>query len=158
MIGLACLALGPHGEVGRAGGERCLESGTRDHTSPKFDIDMLVSVLKQENGKDSCVIKVIYMKYIDYSVIGSRSSTRYFHAMAYFIVKMYKHLKCKSKIQRKIDWKNIIKIAILPKAIYRFTVTPFGIPKGSSHLCPKWKKPIFNFIWNGKGPWGVKTT
>lgn len=46
--GLACLVLGPHGKVGRAGGERCLESGPRDHTSPKFDIDMLVSLLKQE--------------------------------------------------------------------------------------------------------------
>lgn len=34
---------------GEAIGERCLESDTTDHISPKFDIDMLVSLLRQEN-------------------------------------------------------------------------------------------------------------
>lgn len=60
-----------------------------DHAGPKFDIDMLVSLLRQENARDICVIKVPpEMKYTDYFVIGSGTSTRHLHAMAHYIVKM----------------------------------------------------------------------
>lgn len=60
-----------------------------DHAGPKFDIDMLVSLLRQENARDICVIRVPpEMKYTDYFVIGSGTSTRHLHAMAYYIVKM----------------------------------------------------------------------
>lgn len=60
-----------------------------DYTGPKFDIDMLVSLLRQENARDICVIKVPpELKYTDYFVIGSGTSTRHLHAMAYYIVKM----------------------------------------------------------------------
>lgn len=60
-----------------------------DHTTPKFDIDVLVSLLRQENARDICVIKVPpEMKYTDYFVIGSGTSTRHLHAMAYYIVRM----------------------------------------------------------------------
>ncbi|KAM9698012.1 mitochondrial assembly of ribosomal large subunit protein 1 isoform 3-T3 [Dama dama] len=77
---------------------------TQDHAGPKFDIDMLVSLLRQENARDICVIKVPpEMKYTDYFVIGSGTSTRHLHAMAYYIVKMYKHLKCKSEPHVKIE-------------------------------------------------------
>lgn len=54
----------------------------------RFDIDLLVSLLRQENARDICVIKVPpEMKYTDYFVIGSGTSTRHLHAMADYIVK-----------------------------------------------------------------------
>uniref|UniRef100_A0AC11EUB4 Mitochondrial assembly of ribosomal large subunit 1 n=1 Tax=Ovis aries TaxID=9940 RepID=A0AC11EUB4_SHEEP len=98
-LGRACLALdrarGLHGGPGleeQAEGtadEGFPESGTADHAGPKFDIDMLVSLLRQENARDICVIRVPpEMKYTDYFVIGSGTSTRHLHAMAYYIVKM----------------------------------------------------------------------
>ncbi|XP_059963628.1 mitochondrial assembly of ribosomal large subunit protein 1 [Mesoplodon densirostris] len=106
-------ARGPHGGQGleeRAegtAGEGRPESGTGDHTGPKFDIDMLVSLLRQENARDICVIKVPpEMKYTDYFVIGSGTSTRHLHAMAYYIVKMYKYLKRKSEPHVKIEGKD----------------------------------------------------
>ncbi|XP_008064379.1 mitochondrial assembly of ribosomal large subunit protein 1 [Carlito syrichta] len=83
------------------------ESGAADHTGPKFDIDMMVSLLRQENARDICVIRVPpEMKYTDYFVIGSGTSTRHLHAMAYYIVKMYKYLKCKSDPHVKIEGKD----------------------------------------------------
>ncbi|XP_003982910.1 mitochondrial assembly of ribosomal large subunit protein 1 [Felis catus] len=113
----ACLtpdhARGLHGGPGLeewaqgAAGEGQPESSTADHTGPKFDIDMLVSLLRQENARDICVIKVPpELKYTDYFVIGSGTSTRHLHAMAYYIVKMYKYLKCKSKPHVKIEGKD----------------------------------------------------
>ncbi|XP_060236014.1 mitochondrial assembly of ribosomal large subunit protein 1 isoform X2 [Meriones unguiculatus] len=77
------------------------------HTGAKFDIDMLVSLLRQENARDICVIKVPpEMRYTDYFIISSGTSTRHLHAMAYYIVKMYKHLKCKSDPYVKIEGKD----------------------------------------------------
>ncbi|XP_046951865.1 mitochondrial assembly of ribosomal large subunit protein 1 [Lynx rufus] len=113
----ACLtpdhARGLHGGPGLeeraqgAAGEGQPESSTADHTGPKFDIDMLVSLLRQENARDICVIKVPpELKYTDYFVIASGTSTRHLHAMAYYIVKMYKYLKCKSKPHVKIEGKD----------------------------------------------------
>ncbi|XP_049637675.1 LOW QUALITY PROTEIN: mitochondrial assembly of ribosomal large subunit protein 1 [Suncus etruscus] len=78
-----------------------------DHAGPKFDIDVLVSLLRQENARDICVIRVPpEMKYTDYFVIGSGTSTRHLHAMAYYIVKTYKFLKCKSDPHVKIEGKD----------------------------------------------------
>ncbi|XP_069443776.1 mitochondrial assembly of ribosomal large subunit protein 1 isoform X1 [Ovis canadensis] len=116
-LGRACLALdrarGLHGGPGleeQAEGtadEGLPESGTADHAGPKFDIDMLVSLLRQENARDICVIRVPpEMKYTDYFVIGSGTSTRHLHAMAYYIVKMYKHLKHESEPHVKIEGKD----------------------------------------------------
>ncbi|XP_003788548.1 mitochondrial assembly of ribosomal large subunit protein 1 [Otolemur garnettii] len=83
------------------------ESSAVDHIGPKFDIDMLVSLLRQENARDICVIKVPpEMKYTDYFVISSGTSTRHLHAMAYYIVKMYKYLKRKSESHVKIEGKD----------------------------------------------------
>ncbi|XP_047416982.1 mitochondrial assembly of ribosomal large subunit protein 1 [Sciurus carolinensis] len=91
----------------RTPGEGVPEPGVADHTGPKFDIDMLVSLLRQENARDICVIKVPpEMRYTDYFVIGSGTSTRHLHAMAYYIVKMYKHLKYKSEPYVKIEGKD----------------------------------------------------
>ncbi|XP_045053334.1 mitochondrial assembly of ribosomal large subunit protein 1 [Desmodus rotundus] len=90
-----------------AAGEGRLESRPADHTGPKFDIDMLVSLLRQENARDICVIQVPpEMKYADYFVIASGTSTRHLHAVVYYIVKMYKFLKCKSEPHVKIEGKD----------------------------------------------------
>ncbi|XP_073921252.1 mitochondrial assembly of ribosomal large subunit protein 1 isoform X1 [Castor canadensis] len=91
----------------RAADEQHPETGPADHTGPKFDIDMLVSLLRQENARDICVIKVPpEMRYTDYFVIASGTSTRHLHAMAYYVVKMYKYLKCKSEPHVKIEGKD----------------------------------------------------
>ncbi|XP_006880433.1 PREDICTED: mitochondrial assembly of ribosomal large subunit protein 1 [Elephantulus edwardii] len=83
------------------------ESSASDHTGPKFDIDVLVSLLRQENAKDICVIQVPpEMKYTEYFVIVSGTSTRHLNAMAIYIVKMYKYLKCKSDPHVKIEGKD----------------------------------------------------
>ncbi|XP_036705559.1 LOW QUALITY PROTEIN: mitochondrial assembly of ribosomal large subunit protein 1-like [Balaenoptera musculus] len=95
------------GRRGLPGGEGPPESGTADHTGPKCDINMLVSLLRQENARDICVIKVPpEMKYTDYCVIGGGTSPRHLHAMAYYIVKMYKYLKCKSEPHVNIEGKD----------------------------------------------------
>nr|XP_044991582.1 mitochondrial assembly of ribosomal large subunit protein 1 [Jaculus jaculus] len=98
---------GPQPEEPRAGEGRREPGAAADHTGLKFDIDMLVSLLRQENARDICVIKVPpELKYADYFVIGSGTSTRHLHAMAFYIVKMYKFLKCKNDPPVKIEGKN----------------------------------------------------
>ncbi|ELW64986.1 hypothetical protein TREES_T100011948 [Tupaia chinensis] len=72
-----------------------------------FNIDMLVSLLRHENARDICVIKVPpEMKYTDYFVIGSGTSTQHSHAMAHYIVKRYKYLKCKREPHVQIEGKD----------------------------------------------------
>ncbi|XP_038597606.1 mitochondrial assembly of ribosomal large subunit protein 1 [Tachyglossus aculeatus] len=76
-------------------------------TDPKFDIDTVVSLLRQENAKDICVIQVPpEMKYTDYFLVVSGSSTRHLHAMANYIVKVYKQLKCPSEPHVLIEGKS----------------------------------------------------
>ncbi|XP_028720006.1 mitochondrial assembly of ribosomal large subunit protein 1 [Peromyscus leucopus] len=97
---------GPRPEE-RSDGEAGPQPGAADHIGAKFDIDMLVSLLRQENARDICVIKVPpEMRYTDYFVICSGTSSRHLHAMAYYIVKMYKHLKCRSDPHVKIEGKD----------------------------------------------------
>uniref|UniRef100_A0A8C3H098 Mitochondrial assembly of ribosomal large subunit protein 1 n=3 Tax=Corvus TaxID=30420 RepID=A0A8C3H098_CORMO len=61
---------------------------------PKFNIDLVVALLRQENAKDICVIQLSpEIKYCDYFIIVSGFSTRHLHAMANYMLKMYKHLK-----------------------------------------------------------------
>ncbi|KAM5302547.1 mitochondrial assembly of ribosomal large subunit protein 1 [Glossophaga mutica] len=116
-VGRACLtrdhARGLHRGPGLeeptwgAASEGRLESRPADHTGPKFDIDMLVSLLRQENARDICVIKVPpEMKYADYFVIASGTSTRHLHAVVHYMVKTYKFLKCKSEPHVKIEGKD----------------------------------------------------
>ncbi|MEJ1279522.1 mitochondrial assembly of ribosomal large subunit 1 [Cricetulus griseus] len=91
----------------RTGGDAAPPPRAADHIGAKFDIDMLVSLLRQENARDICVIKVPpEMRYADYFVVGSGTSSRHLHAMAYYIVKMYKHLKCRSDPYVKIEGKD----------------------------------------------------
>ncbi|KAI1886148.1 hypothetical protein AGOR_G00211020 [Albula goreensis] len=70
------------------------ENDPRRRTSHVFNIDVLVALLRQENGADICVIKVPKeMRYTDYFVVVSGSSTRHLRAMAFYAVKVYKYLK-----------------------------------------------------------------
>ncbi|XP_070569627.1 uncharacterized protein [Ptychodera flava] len=56
-----------------------------------FKIDELVEVLKEENAKDICVIKVPKEKqYVDYFVIVSCRSTRHMQAMTQYIIQLFK--------------------------------------------------------------------
>ncbi|KAK1334839.1 hypothetical protein QTO34_004409 [Cnephaeus nilssonii] len=110
-LGRVCLtadrARGLHGGPGLEERTELAAGGGADHTGSKFDIDMLVSLLRQENARDICVIQVPpELKYTDYFVIGSGTSTRHLHAMAYYIVKMYKFLKSKNEPHVKIEGKD----------------------------------------------------
>ncbi|XP_072139081.1 mitochondrial assembly of ribosomal large subunit protein 1 [Mobula birostris] len=61
---------------------------------PVFNIDVLVSLLRQENAKDICVIKLpMELKYTNYFIIVSGTSARHLQAMAQYAIKVHKHLK-----------------------------------------------------------------
>ncbi|NWS96767.1 MASU1 protein, partial [Mionectes macconnelli] len=73
----------------------------------KFNIDFVVALLRQENAKDICVIQPPpEIKYCDYFIIVSGSSTRHLHAMAHYMLKMYKHLKEESDPHTQIEGKE----------------------------------------------------
>ncbi|XP_075414414.1 mitochondrial assembly of ribosomal large subunit protein 1 isoform X1 [Tenrec ecaudatus] len=101
---------GWHGQEERPEGgadEGRPESSAADGTRAKFDLDLLVSLLRQENARDICVIRVPpEMNYTDYFVIGSGTSTRHLHAMAYYLVKMHKFLKCQKDPYVTIEGKD----------------------------------------------------
>ncbi|XP_076136752.1 mitochondrial assembly of ribosomal large subunit protein 1 [Alosa pseudoharengus] len=59
-----------------------------------FNIDVLVTLLRQENAQDICVIRVPReLKYTEYFVVVSGSSTRHLRAMAFYAVKVYKFMR-----------------------------------------------------------------
>ncbi|NXT93371.1 MASU1 protein, partial [Anhinga rufa] len=57
---------------------------------PKFNIDFVVALLRQENAKDICVIQLPpEVRYCNYFIVVSGSSTRHLHAMAHYMLKMH---------------------------------------------------------------------
>ncbi|XP_059674871.1 mitochondrial assembly of ribosomal large subunit protein 1 [Gavia stellata] len=78
-----------------------------DNVLPKFNIDFVVALLRQENAKDICVIQLLpEIKYCNYFIIVSGSSTRHLHAMAHYMLKMYKHHKEESDPHTQIEGKE----------------------------------------------------
>lgn len=73
----------------------------------KFTIDVLVSLLRQENAVDICVIKVPeQITYSDYFIVVSGVSPRHLRAMALYAVKVYKFLKKEGAPNVKIEGKD----------------------------------------------------
>lgn len=73
----------------------------------RFSLDVLVSLLRQENAVDICVIKVPeQIKYTDYFIVVSGVSTRHLRAMALYAIKVYKFLKKKGEPSVKIEGKD----------------------------------------------------
>ncbi|XP_054637727.1 mitochondrial assembly of ribosomal large subunit protein 1 [Dunckerocampus dactyliophorus] len=59
-----------------------------------FTLDVLVSLLRQENAEDICVIKLPeHIKYTQYFIVVSGVSPRHLRAMAHYAVKVYKFLR-----------------------------------------------------------------
>ncbi|XP_042744459.1 mitochondrial assembly of ribosomal large subunit protein 1 [Lagopus leucura] len=78
-----------------------------DSSLPKFSIDFVVNLLRQENAKDICVIQIPpEIKYCNYFIVVSGSSTRHLHAMAHYMLKMYKHQKEESDPHTRIEGKE----------------------------------------------------
>ncbi|XP_074939135.1 mitochondrial assembly of ribosomal large subunit protein 1 [Phalacrocorax aristotelis] len=78
-----------------------------DTVLPKFNIDLVVALLRQENAKDICVIQLPpEMRYCNYFIVVSGSSTRHLHAMAHYMLKMYKHHKEESDPHTQIEGKE----------------------------------------------------
>ncbi|KAM9387909.1 mitochondrial assembly of ribosomal large subunit protein 1 [Phaethornis superciliosus] len=78
-----------------------------DTALPRFNIDFVVSLLRQENAKDICVIQLPpEINYCNYFIIVSGSSTRHLHAMAHYMLKMYKHYKEESDRHTRIEGKE----------------------------------------------------
>ncbi|XP_040289591.1 mitochondrial assembly of ribosomal large subunit protein 1 [Bufo bufo] len=108
----------------------CAEDGPQrgpDQAPPQFNINVLVNLLRQENGKDLCVIRVPpEMKYADYFVVVGGTSTRHLQAMAQYTLQVYKFLKRENKphvcLEGKdtddwmcIDFGNIVVHYMLPE-------------------------------------------
>ncbi|XP_075883824.1 mitochondrial assembly of ribosomal large subunit protein 1 [Nelusetta ayraudi] len=76
-------------------------------SSARFSLDVLVSLLRQENAVDICVIKVPQqIKYTDYFIVVSGISTRHLRAMALYAIKVYKFLKTEGEPHARIEGKD----------------------------------------------------
>uniref|UniRef100_A0A3P8V2J3 Mitochondrial assembly of ribosomal large subunit protein 1 n=1 Tax=Cynoglossus semilaevis TaxID=244447 RepID=A0A3P8V2J3_CYNSE len=76
-------------------------------TSESFCLDVLVSLLRQENAVDICVIKVPdQIKYAQYFIVTSGISTRHIRAMALYAIKVYKFMKKKEDPNVKLEGKD----------------------------------------------------
>ncbi|XP_061918982.1 mitochondrial assembly of ribosomal large subunit protein 1-like isoform X1 [Entelurus aequoreus] len=71
-----------------------------------FTLDVLVSLLRQENADEICVIKLPeHIKYAQYFIVVSGVSPRHLRAMALYAVKVYKFLKEDHQFHVKIEGK-----------------------------------------------------
>uniref|UniRef100_A0A1A7X4D3 Mitochondrial assembly of ribosomal large subunit protein 1 n=1 Tax=Iconisemion striatum TaxID=60296 RepID=A0A1A7X4D3_9TELE len=72
-----------------------------------FTLDVLVSLLHQENAIDLCVIKVpTHIRYTEYFLVVSGLSPRHVRAMALYAVKVYKFLKKNKDPNVKVEGKE----------------------------------------------------
>ncbi|XP_062847621.1 mitochondrial assembly of ribosomal large subunit protein 1 [Trichomycterus rosablanca] len=77
------------------------------HGGTVFSLEVLVSLLRQENAVDVCVIRVPEeLKYTQYFIVVSGSSTRHLRAMAEYAVSVYKFLKKDGDAHTRIEGKN----------------------------------------------------
>uniref|UniRef100_UPI0037E916EE mitochondrial assembly of ribosomal large subunit protein 1 n=1 Tax=Semicossyphus pulcher TaxID=241346 RepID=UPI0037E916EE len=79
----------------------------RQRSPETFTLDVLVSLLRQENAADICVIKVPeQIKYAEYFIVASGLSPRHLRAMALYAIKVYKFLKKEGEPNVKIEGKD----------------------------------------------------
>uniref|UniRef100_A0A3Q3E1I9 Mitochondrial assembly of ribosomal large subunit protein 1 n=1 Tax=Labrus bergylta TaxID=56723 RepID=A0A3Q3E1I9_9LABR len=72
-----------------------------------FSLDVLVSLLRQENAVDICVIKVPEeIKYTENFIVVSGVSSRHLRAMALYAIKVYKFLRKEGEPNVKIEGKK----------------------------------------------------
>ncbi|XP_028985869.1 mitochondrial assembly of ribosomal large subunit protein 1 [Betta splendens] len=87
-----------------------LDSDNRDsfkRPSETFSLDVLVSLLRQENAVDICVIKVSEeIQYAQYFIVVSGVSPRHLRAMALYAIKVYKFLKKDGDPNVKLEGKD----------------------------------------------------
>ncbi|XP_034410176.1 mitochondrial assembly of ribosomal large subunit protein 1 [Cyclopterus lumpus] len=84
-----------------------IDSDNSQRTPETFTLDVLVSLMRQENAVDICVIKVpAQIKYAEYFIVVSGVSTRHLRAMALYAIKVYKFLKKTGASNVKIEGKD----------------------------------------------------
>ncbi|XP_061574323.1 mitochondrial assembly of ribosomal large subunit protein 1 [Cololabis saira] len=83
-------------------------SRPQSRRSPEtFNLDVLVSLLRQENAVDICVIKVPEnVAYSEYFIVASGISPRHLRAMGLYAIKVYKFMKKDSDPNVKIEGKD----------------------------------------------------
>ncbi|XP_018974048.1 mitochondrial assembly of ribosomal large subunit protein 1-like [Cyprinus carpio] len=87
-----CTSVPPAGDITRPAEVSQIQS--RAGWGQEFDVALLVSVLKQENASDICVIRVPpELKYTDHMIIVSGSSPRHLSAIAELLLKTFKFLR-----------------------------------------------------------------
>ncbi|XP_037836294.1 mitochondrial assembly of ribosomal large subunit protein 1 [Kryptolebias marmoratus] len=88
-------------------GEGDEKSPLNHRPSEAFTLDVLVSLLRQENAADLCVIKVPdHVRYTEHFIVVSGLSPRHLRAMALYAVKVYKFLKKEEDTHVKIEGKD----------------------------------------------------
>lgn len=84
-----------------------VDRDTSQRTPETFTLDVLVSLMRQENAVDICVIKVPeQIKYAQYFIVVSGVSTRHLRAMALYAIKVYKFMKKNGASNVKIEGKD----------------------------------------------------
>uniref|UniRef100_A0A8C5BDX4 Mitochondrial assembly of ribosomal large subunit protein 1 n=1 Tax=Gadus morhua TaxID=8049 RepID=A0A8C5BDX4_GADMO len=90
------------------------EKKEEDNSPADFNIDVIVSLLRQENAVDICVIKIPEeLNYSDYFIVVSGISPRHLSAMAHYAIKVHKYMKSECEPHAKLegkeaeDWKCI---------------------------------------------------
>ncbi|KAM5156926.1 mitochondrial assembly of ribosomal large subunit protein 1 [Mantella aurantiaca] len=137
------------------------EEESRAENLPMFNIKVLVNLLRQENGKDLCVIRIPpEMKYVEYFVIVGGTSTRHLQALAQYTLKVYKYLKKDTESHvclegqdtddwMCIDFGNIVVHFMLPEAREEYELEKLWTLQSHddqlSHMVPETLPSDFTF-------------